>query len=64
MRDIPNVVALTEVVPGDDFDKLRLHGEHLLPSDSGLLLADEDPVLGVEVGREPRRNSCKSPLGQ
>lgn len=44
-------------IPGDDFNQLRFHLQHLLPSDSRLLFTDESPVLGVEVGEEPRRDS-------
>jgi hypothetical protein len=48
-------------IPADNLDQLRLHLEHLLPTVSGLFLADKDPVLGVEVRKEPRRHGYSHP---
>lgn len=43
-------------VPCENLNQLGFHGQHLFPANSGLLLADKDPVLGVEVSREPGRH--------
>lgn len=44
-------------IPGDDFNNLRLHLQHLLPTNSRLFFADESPVLSVEVSEKPGRDS-------
>lgn len=53
-----NVVRFAEIVPGDNLDERGLESKHLVPSISDELFADEDPVFGVEVCREPWRNGC------
>ena len=52
-----DVVGLAVVIPGDNLDERRLEGKHLVPAVGDELFADEDPVLGVEVGGEPGRDS-------
>jgi len=41
-------------VPRNNLNKGRLHLQHLFPAESRQVFADESPVLGVEVGEEPR----------
>ena len=57
----PRVVALTVIVPGDDFDHLEALAQHVLPAVVPQGAAREDPVLTVrylwaEVGEEPGRD--------
>lgn len=52
-RNSPDVGWLRHTVPRNDLNELRLHLEHLLPSNGDEVLADEHPIFGVKVGREP-----------
>ena len=59
-----DVVRLSVIVPGDDFEELGSKGEDLSPSVVPERVTREDPVLAegdlrTEVGREPRRDRSK-----
>jgi hypothetical protein len=53
--EVSDVVRLSVVVPGDDFDEARGEGEDVVPAVEPEEVSGEDPVLlvGVEVGEEP-----------
>ena len=44
-------------IPRDDLHYCGLECKHLLPSICDQLFADENPVLRVEMGEEPWRDS-------
>lgn len=44
-------------VPSDDFHQSGLHFKHLLPAKTRLLFTNKHPVFGVEVCKEPWRDS-------
>jgi hypothetical protein len=57
-----DIVRFAKVIPGDDFQELRLKLEDLLPSLLPQPVGVENPILVERVGRvvseEPGRDGC------
>jgi hypothetical protein len=52
-RHSEEIHKVRRTVPRNYLNKGRLHLQHLFPAESRQVLADESPVLGVEVGEKP-----------